>query len=425
MTSRLAPRLWLLVLLQAPLQAQQPAADSTARDALRVFVDCNTDCDFDYFREQITFVNHVRDRQVAQVHVLITGQRTGSGGTEYTLKFVGLREFAGLEDELRYASRPADTEDEIRTGVTNTLKLGLIRYVARLPLARYLKVEFEAPAAGSQRGPDPWNFWVFRLRVNGFFSGESSTRQRELFGSVSANRVTDASKARVSVHGEGDKSTFIFPIDTTGTLDTVIGRSDRYGVFGLYVRSLSSHWSAGASASGESSTNDNLDRHLKLGPALEYDVYPYSESTRRQITLLYQVSYEHANYTETTIFGKNQEGRFSNSLIVSVDVTQPWGQVNASLEGFAFLDDWSKNHLELFGGLEVRVFRGLSLNLFASYERVRDQLSLSAAGIDPNDILLRLRELKTSYRYDISVGLSYTFGSIYNNVVNPRFDALD
>ena len=63
--------------------------------------------------------------------------------------------------------------------------------------------------------------------------------------------------------------------------------------------------------------------------------------------------------------------------------------------------------------------------MFASYERVRDQLSLSAAGIDPSDILLRLRELKTSYRYDISGGLSYTFGSIYDNVVNPRFDALD
>jgi hypothetical protein len=196
-------------------------------------------------------------------------------------------------------------------------------------------------------------------------------------------------------------------------------------MFALHVRSLSSHWSAGASLSGRSSTNDNFDHYLKAGPAVEYDLYPYSESTRRQITLLYQVSYEHANYHETTIFGKDEESRFSHSLVLSVDVTQPWGQANASLETLAYLDDWSKNHIELFGGLEVRLIRGLSLNVFASYERVRDQLSLSAEGIDPSEVLLQLRELKTSYRYEISMGLSYTFGSIYNNVVNPRFDALD
>jgi hypothetical protein len=417
---------WALPLLLAgPLLAQVPP-DTTRHDDLRVFVDCNTDCDFDYFREQIRFVNYVRDRQVAEVHVLITGQRTGSGGTEFTFKFVGLRQFAGLEDELRYVSRPADTEDEVRTGVTNQLTLGLIRYVARLPIASHLTVEYEAPeGGGGQQVNDPWNYWVFRPRIHGFFSGESSTRQREIFGSFSADRVTDASKTRFSVHGDNSKSTFIFPIDTLGTLDTVIGRSESYGMFALHVRSLSSHWSAGASLSGRSSTNDNFDHYLKAGPAVEYDLYPYSESTRRQITLLYQVSYEHANYHETTIFGKDEESRFSHSLVLSVDVTQTWGQANASLETLAYLDDWSKNHIELFGGLEVRLIRGLSLNVFASYERVRDQLSLSAEGIDPSEVLLQLRELKTSYRYEISMGLSYTFGSIYNNVVNPRFDALD
>jgi len=38
------------------------------------------------------------------------------------------------------------------------------------------------------------------------------------------------------------------------------------------------------------------------------------------------------------------------------------------------------------------------------------------------EILVRQRQLATSYRYGVSVGLSYTFGSIFNNVVNPRFE---
>jgi hypothetical protein len=37
------------------------------------------------------------------------------------------------------------------------------------------------------------------------------------------------------------------------------------------------------------------------------------------------------------------------------------------------------------------------------------------------EILLRRKELATEYEYSISVGLSFTFGSIYSNVVNPRF----
>jgi hypothetical protein len=34
---------------------------------------------------------------------------------------------------------------------------------------------------------------------------------------------------------------------------------------------------------------------------------------------------------------------------------------------------------------------------------------------------LRLRQLATSYTYFINLGLSYSFGSIFNNIVNPRF----
>jgi len=56
-----------------------------------------------------------------------------------------------------------------------------------------------------------------------------------------------------------------------------------------------------------------------------------------------------------------------------------------------------------------------------SYSRVRDQLGLRKESATDEEILLRLRELETSFRYFVSLGLTYTFGSIYSNVVNPRF----
>jgi hypothetical protein len=39
-------------------------------------------------------------------------------------------------------------------------------------------------------------------------------------------------------------------------------------------------------------------------------------------------------------------------------------------------------------------------------------------------VLTQQRALQTSYQYNAFVGLSYTFGSIFNSVVNPRLDNL-
>jgi hypothetical protein len=69
----------------------------------------------------------------------------------------------------------------------------------------------------------------------------------------------------------------------------------------------------------------------------------------------------------------------------------------------------------------IRVTTGLSIDLGGSASLVRDQLNIAARDATPEEILLELRELGTDYRYDFRVGLSYTFGSIFNSVVNPRF----
>ena len=93
-----------------PAGAQQPAAaDSAATGKPRVFIDCER-CDLDFLRDDIAWIDHVRDRAVADVHVLVTAQRTGSGGTEYTANFIGLRQFSGKQDTLSYFSRVAESE---------------------------------------------------------------------------------------------------------------------------------------------------------------------------------------------------------------------------------------------------------------------------------------------------------------------------
>lgn len=56
---------------------------------------------------------------------------------------------------------------------------------------------------------------------------------------------------------------------------------------------------------------------------------------------------------------------------------------------------------------------------------VRDQLSLSNEGATEEEVLLHRKEIATDYDYRFSIGFRYTFGSIYSNVVNPRFGTGD
>jgi len=71
--------------------------------------------------------------------------------------------------------------------------------------------------------------------------------------------------------------------------------------------------------------------------------------------------------------------------------------------------------------MNIRLLRGLSVSLRGEYSRIHDQLNLPKGDASIDEILLRRKELATNYEYSFSVGLSYTFGSIFSNVVNPRF----
>jgi hypothetical protein len=111
--NRLVPvalSLFWCLLPAAPLAARQlTSPQAAAVEALRVFLDCNAFCDTDHLRREITYVNWMRDRQDADIHLLITSQGTGGGGEEYTIKYLGLQAFQGSDDELSFTTQQAET----------------------------------------------------------------------------------------------------------------------------------------------------------------------------------------------------------------------------------------------------------------------------------------------------------------------------
>jgi len=106
---------------------------------------------------------------------------------------------------------------------------------------------------------------------------------------------------------------------------------------------------------------------------------------------------------------------------MTYEVKEKWGSISTTLSGSNYFHDFSKNSLNLYSDLSFRLFEGLSLNLYLNYSRIHDQLSLPKQGATEDEILLHRKQLATQYDFYTYFGLSYTFGSIYTNIVNPRF----
>ena len=69
----------------------------------------------------------------------------------------------------------------------------------------------------------------------------------------------------------------------------------------------------------------------------------------------------------------------------------------------------------------MRLSKGLQIGVNGFYSRVRDQIGIPRGQLTDEQILVRQRVLQTNYFYGAFVNVSYTFGSIFNTVVNPRF----
>jgi hypothetical protein len=395
-----------------------------------LFFDCQApNCrDQDYFRRELPFVNWVLDREVADVHVLVTSQQTGGGGRLYTLAFIGRGRFEGEEQELSLATRADATTDDERSAIADRTRLGLVPYVQDTPVGGDLRVTYEgAPRGGPGGGPgtaspqdDPWNFWVFSVGANGFVNGESTSQFRTVQLNTEASRTTETWKYSVEGSFFQEVQKFEF-VDSDSVLQKVEETIEDWEANALVVRSLGGQWSAGVRADVGSSTRLNQDLRWSLKPGVEYNFFPYEESTRRSLTLQYLVGPAYFAYTDTTIFDQTSETRAQHSLTGRLALVQPWGRWATSVTGQQYLHDVSKYGVDVFMSFNVRLFRGFSVRMTGSYAWIRDQLYLPKSGATEAEVLLRQRQLETSYRYFTSFGIEYRFGSIFNNVVNPRF----
>ncbi len=393
-------------------QVETPPPIDTQAPALRIFLDC-PDCNLADFKSEIAFAELVAGRDEAQVEVAIA-KKTTEAGVEYTISFRGRSEFAGNDDVIPYQPDSQASPEEVQAGLAKAVKMGLIRYAGKTPLADRLSIRLldEVKPTAVE---DKWNFWVFSLSANSFLNGEQSYKDGMYYGSFSANRVTPDIKIRLAVNVMFQKDKYIYEGEEYES------HSDSQSMRGLVVKSLNDHWSVGGFLNAAASTYSNIKFSLIPAPAVEYDLFPYSESTKKQLRFLYRLNFIAVRYLEETIYQKMSEKLWQEALSVTLELVQKWGTISTSLDGSHYFHDFSKYRLQLWSEMSLRLFQGLNFNIYGSYSRIHDQLSLPAGGASLEEILLRRKQLATDYDYYFSIGLSYTFGSTKSKVVNPRF----
>ncbi|MCR9286346.1 MAG: hypothetical protein NXI23_03040 [Bacteroidetes bacterium] len=382
-----------------------------------IFIDCQMNCDWNFIKQEIRFVNYMQDRQMADIYILATRQSTGAGGREVQLAFIGNKEFATIRDTIKYFTDPNATDAIEREQLVNELKKGLLQFLVQTPMISQITydVEIEEGEAENNVIDDPWNNWVFNIGGNSWLNGESTYSRVDLTGRFSASKITDKHKIRFSTFYNFEKSTYKL---TEGD-ESFVKKSYNFRL--LYVKSLTPHWSVGLNTRTGSTTFENTDISTTLKPAIEYNLFPYSEASTRRFSFNYSIGPEYYNYTETTILNRLSEVRMRHGLDIEFNQTEKWGNVSLDIGVQQYLHDFTLFNAYINPNIEWQIFKGLSIDLggFASF--VSDRINIAKSAISDEDILLQIKQLDTDFTYFFYFGLNYRFGSKYNNYVNPRF----
>lgn len=384
-----------------------------------VFLDCQINCHTRYVKEQINYVNYVNDRQVADIYILATSQRAAAGTREVQLSFTGSGIYEGMSDTLvfYFAANVSDAAD--RELLLKHLKRGLLPFLLKSGMAENISYDVDVPETTNiltEEVPDPWKYWSFNIGADLNYQAEESNKEIDVGGRLSAQRVTENEKILFFTRYNYERATFQIPDS-----DDIVSIMTRYFFFTEYVWSLTDHWSVGFKGDIGSSSFGNTDLDGGISPAIEYNVYPYSDAQTRRFSFLYALGPEYRDYTDETIFDKFEETLVRHELRMEFEQTQKWGDVSIDCRFRQFLHDLDLYSVQFNPNIQLNIVKGLRLDFGGYIEYVGDRINIAKSDISVEDILLQIKQLDTNYSIYSYIGFNYRFGTQRNNIVNPRF----
>lgn len=406
----------------------QNASTNTGSQRLKVFVDCsNTWCDNTFIRTEINIVDFLLDRIAADVHILITSQQNGSGGSQFQMIFYGQNRFKNITDTLKYNLDPNATDSERRDAMVKYIKLGLTPFIMKTDYAGEINIQMKkAEQKANEKNintntKDKWNYWVFRLGASGNLSMDKVYKSNSYRTNISADRTTDKLKTGFRINANSNVSKYEY--ETPTGIEKYEVKNSSYGFNHFMVVSINQHWSYGYEINYKNSTFSNLKGSIYISPGIEYAIFPYKLVNNKFFTVSYVIDYSRNKYYDTTVYNKTKESLMGHKLSANLSLNQKWGNINTSISYRNYFSDWKLNNLGINLNVNVRISGGLSFYAYSFGGLIRDQIYLPKGGATEQEILTRRRQLASAYNFYTGFGFNFRFGSKLNNFVNPRFES--
>ena len=371
---------------------------------LKAYLDCR--CDQNYLKQQTSFLEHVRDQNLADIEIFIIDIRNPTGTRTFEIKVDGNNEYQEISSSTLVSGYANDTSSTLRDKLLNKLKLALIPFLDK---ASYnIKVDVDSNFDDLTVNDDNWKNWVFELSGSYNDDKEESRKTNRYELEFEIDKLTPEWRIGMEIKRNESNGKF-FSNDKVYT-----SNRKTTSISGRVVRSISDHFSVGVFSSAYQNTYENIDFNRYIAPAIEYSFYPYKDVLSKEITLAYRIGIGKRNYIEKTIYGYEKQKLSSQTLSLNIRFRQKWGNISSYLNATQFLNDGTKKRFSLRSDLDLRVFQGLAVRFSGNVNLIREQYSLAAVSTSIEELLLQQRQIATDYRTNFSVGLSYTFGSIYN-----------
>ena len=381
-------------------------------DKIKAYIDCR--CDESYLKQQTSFLEYVRDQDLADIEIFILDVRNASGSRSFEIKIDGNNFFEDISSSAFVDGNPNDTSSSQRDRLLDELKVALIPFLKSKKYNYDLKVDVKSNTNDAYDVDDKWKNWIFQLSGSYDSDEEESRKTNRYEVEFEIDKVTE--DWRIGIDLSRNESNRKFFNDD----DVYSSNRKTTSLRGRVVRSISNHFSAGAFFGAYQNTYENIDLNSYIAPAVEYSFFPYEDVLSKEITLAYRIGTGKRNYIQKTIYGFEKQRLTSQTLTLNIKFRQKWGNISSYINATQFLNDGSKKRLFFRSDLDIRVFEGLAVRLSGNINLIREQYSLAAGNTSIEDLLLQQRQIATDYKTGFSVGLSYTFGSIYNSIINTR-----
>ena len=380
------------------------------QNKIKAYLDCR--CDENYIKQETSFLEYVRDQDLADVEIFVRDVSNPAGSRAFEIKIDGNNEYQELSSSTTLNGYSNDTSSTLRTKLVNKLKLALVPFLDKASYA--LKLDVGSDFNDSITNDDKWKNWVFELSGSYDNDKEESRKTNSYEIEFEIDKLTEDWRIGVEI-SRYESNRKYFSDDNVYSSNRKTTR-----LRGRIVRSISDHFSVGVFFGASQNTYENLDFSSYVAPAVEYSYFPYKDVLSKEITLAYRIGLGKRNYIEKTIYGFEKQELMSQTLSLNVRFRQKWGNISSYLNATQFINDGSKKRLSLRSDLDIRVFEGLAVRLSGNINLIREQFNLAAGSTSIEELLLQQRQIATDYETSFSIGLSYTFGSIYNSIINTR-----